>query len=142
MTFYDRKECSPTISRKIQRIFTRTVVDSLSKDAYRNGRKNRIFCSPKPESCFVWDCWKWPKSIICQIMAMFEQLNDQHLMSGLKIKFDPSLERSWCLVRILRGPWSKAVYKRTASFRGIYTKAEWKQSFSWHLPIRIDWSQK
>ena len=24
-----------------------------------------------------WDCWKSPKSGICQKMAMFEQLNDQ-----------------------------------------------------------------
>ena len=32
--------------------------------------------------------------VICQKMAVFEQLNDQVLNGGLKIKFDSSLDRS------------------------------------------------
>ena len=33
------------------------------------------------------------RSVICQKIAMFEQLNNQ-ILFGLKIKFDPSVERS------------------------------------------------
>ena len=53
-------------------------------------QENTFFRHAKGKSNFL-HC-QCPKSK----MAMFEQLNDQLLFSELKIKFYPSLDRSWC----------------------------------------------
>ena len=43
------------------------------------------------------------RSVMCQKIAMFEQLNNQ-ILCWLKSKLDPSVERSWCeLFKIIKG---------------------------------------